>query len=378
MKKIIRILFRYVLLGLVLIGVIFIIIKIAMSKIIPAPIQIIIIIVLTFISIIAGIELISSPTLKIKLQKNRLKRIRKKYKTKEFLEICNNLINKYIRSLEIYRKQATKCLKILVILLIIELILTITIVKFFEIDSKILIILFIIPSLILVWLFEKRKRKYNEEYRKNIIKELVKAINNNMNYDYDGNGEICDKYSEANFTDEEFNMFESTDYIYGKLENNIEMQLAKLSTLNCNQSGEIINKVDTFIFAYNKINFISPCKLRIRKNSIIKHINSVDMDDEEFEKYFDVYTSSHITAMQILTNDVMEEILYFYQKYGIDFEILIKEDNIYIKFNTGDVFKPSILKRVIDNDLLWIYYNILIFTISLCYRINKSLEGIEL
>lgn len=378
MKKIIRILFRCILLGLALIGVIFIIIKIAMSKIIPAPIQIIIIIVLTFISIIAGIELISSPTLKIKLPKNRLKRIRKEDKTKEFLEICNNLINKYIRSLEIYRKQATKCLKILLILLIIELILTITIVKFFEIDSKILIILFIIPSLILVWSFEKRKRKYNEEYRKNIIKELVKAINNNMNYDYDGNGEICDKYSEANFTDEEFNMFESTDYIYGKIENNIEMQLAKLSTLNCNQSGEIINKVDTFIFAYNKINFISPCEVRIRKNSIIKHINSVDMDDEEFEKYFDVYTSSHITAMQILTHDVMEEILYFYQKYGIDFEILIKEDNIYIKFNTGDVFKPSILKRVIDNDLLWIYYNILIFTISLCYRINKSLEGIEL
>lgn len=378
MKKIIRILFRCILLGLALIGVIFIIIKIAMSKIIPAPIQIIIIIVLTFISIIAGIELISSPTLKIKLPKNRLKRIRKEDKTKEFLEICNNLINKYIRSLEIYRKQATKCLKILLILLIIELILTITIVKFFEIDSKILIILFIIPSLILVWSFEKRKRKYNEEYRKNIIKELVKAINNNMNYDYDGNGEICDKYSEANFTDEEFNMFESTDYIYGKIENNIEMQLAKLSTLNCNQSGEIINKVDTFIFAYNKINFISPCEVRIRKNSIIKHINSVDMDDEKFEKYFDVYTSSHITAMQILTHDVMEEILYFYQKYGIDFEILIKEDNIYIKFNTGDVFKPSILKRVIDNDLLWIYYNILIFTISLCYRINKSLEGIEL
>ena len=205
MKKIIRILFRCILLGLALIGVIFIIIKIAMSKIIPAPIQIIIIIVLTFISIIAGIELISSPTLKIKLPKNRLKRIRKEDKTKEFLEICNNLINKYIRSLEIYRKQATKCLKILLILLIIELILTITIVKFFEIDSKILIILFIIPSLILVWSFEKRKRKYNEEYRKNIIKELVKAINNNMNYDYDGNGEICDKYSEANFTDEEIN-----------------------------------------------------------------------------------------------------------------------------------------------------------------------------
>ena len=59
-------------------------------------------------------------------------------------------------------------------------------------------------------------------------------------------------------------------------------------------------------------------------------------------------------------------------------KINIKENSIYIKFETEDVFKPKLLKKVIDNDLLWVYYCILNFTISFSYKINKVLEGLEM
>ena len=64
------------------------------------------------------------------------------------------------------------------------------------------------------------------------------------------------------------------------------------------------------------------------------------MDSKEFEKYFDVYSNSDIITMEILTHDIMEELVQFYDKYKIKFEIVIKNYNIYIRFDTGAVFEP--------------------------------------
>ena len=83
------------------------------------------------------------------------------------------------------------------------------------------------------------------------------------------------------------------------------------------------------------------------------------MDSKEFEKYFDVYSNSDIITMEILTHYIMGELVQFYDKYKIKFEIVIKNYNIYIRFNTGAVFELNILKKSNDINTLWVYYNIL-------------------
>ena len=81
--------------------------------------------------------------------------------------------------------------------------------------------------------------------------------------------------------------------------------------------------------------------------------------------------------MQILTHDIMEELVQFYNTYKIEFEIIVKNNNIYIRFNTGVMFEPNILKKANSINTLWIYYNVLRFTINVTEKINKELKDLE-
>ncbi len=376
MRKIVRIIIRIVLTILLIVVDMFFIGKLFESNILP-ELQVGIFLFLISISILIGICLISNPGTRMNLFRRRKVKLKRKKELPEFKMICEYLMNEYGKVLEKYRKHAMKYVGLLVLFFVLILIFTIVLAKFFELRMKILILVYVIPIIILVYLFEKNKRIFYDEYKRNIIKNLVNVVDDKLNYDYDGSEQIYNLYAKANFDETEFNTFESTDYIYGQIKNDIDIQMSKITLLNCNNSGEIINVADTFVFGYNKIKFSSPCEIKIVKNKFL-YKNKVEMDSEEFEKYFDVISDSQMIAMQVLTHDVMEEIVHFYRDYGIDFKINIKENSIYIKFETGDVFKPKLLKKVIDNDLLWVYYCILNFTISFSYEINKVLEGLEM
>ena len=57
------------------------------------------------------------------------------------------------------------------------------------------------------------------------------------------------------------------------------------------------------------------------------------MDSKEFEKYFDIYSENKIVAMQILTSDIMESLIEFYNKYQLEYEIVFRNNTIYLKKN---------------------------------------------
>ena len=120
--------------------------------------------------------------------------------------------------------------------------------------------------------------------------------------------------------------------------------------------------------------------IRIKRNQIkifSSNKEKVEIDNSTFEKYFDVYSDSDILAMEILTHDVMEDLVHFYNKYKIDFEIVIKGNSIYIRFNTGVMFEPNILSQEFTSTL-WVYYSILKFIIDITIKINKLLRDVQI
>ena len=64
--------------------------------------------------------------------------------------------------------------------------------------------------------------------------------------------------------------------------------------------------------------------------------------------------------------------------YKIKFEIVLKNNNIYIRFNTGVMFEPNILKKSNDMKTLWIYYNVLKFVATVTIKINKLLKDVQI
>ena len=208
----------------------------------------------------------------------------------------------------------------------------------------------------------------------------MKYIDHNLNYNQYGGEELLNSYLDAEFEDKNFNNFATDDYIEGYNKDDIYIEMCNFSLENVNNNNEFLNLIDEGIFSNTKLNKYLPYEIRIKNNELIVESknNKVQMDNKEFEKYFSVYCNSNILAMEILTHDVMEEIINFYEKYNIKFEIVIKNNNIYVRFNTGVMFEPNIFKKSNDINTLWIYYNVLLFVTGITAIINEILADLEI
>lgn len=131
------------------------------------------------------------------------------------------------------------------------------------------------------------------------------------------------------------------------------------------------------IFAFTTSNVDIGTYILISKNKI-KTItkNLIEMDDTNFEKYFDVYSPNRNLAMQLLTSDIMESLINFYTEYNLDFEIIIRNNTVYLRFFTGPMFEP-ISENPIDKQLLFTYFCILEFILDVTKKINSTLNNLE-
>ena len=98
--------------------------------------------------------------------------------------------------------------------------------------------------------------------------------------------------------------------------------------------------------------------------------NKLNMDSSEFEKYFDVKTTNKIIAMQLLTSDVMEELIKFEDKTKMKYDIYIKNDELYLRFHSGAMFEIENLKKeILDKELIEKYFYMLNFTYNLSNKL---------
>lgn len=98
------------------------------------------------------------------------------------------------------------------------------------------------------------------------------------------------------------------------------------------------------------------------------------MDSNSFENYFDIYTENKFATMKILTHDVMEQLINFYEKYNIPFEIILKNNKLYLRFFVKDLFIPSKIGAEINSNELFESYYILQFIIDVTTKINTILN----
>ena len=319
-------------------------------------------------------------------KKNRYTKIRKTEKSNEFKELYNYIEMKHGNELEINRKKLIKSIIICIVLFTISFILYVFLRKLFDIGfnngyrrGRMLGLVFLPAGFYYIYKYKKYNEIYVNNFKNKVIKEFVEHINNKLKYYRNGGKHLYNFYLEAKFENNvKFNSFLTDDYIEGYNEDGTSIQMSNISLENVNSKGETLNVVYDGIFSVSQINNYLTKEIRIKKNEyIIKKQNKVEMDSKEFEKYFDVYSESNILAMEILTHDVMQELTEFYDTYKIKFETVIKNNNIYIKFDTGVMFEPNILKKSNDINSLWIYYNVLNFVTNLTIKINKLLKDLE-
>ena len=107
-------------------------------------------------------------------------------------------------------------------------------------------------------------------------------------------------------------------------------------------------------------------------------ISRFNRDVEIVRAFSNAYSENRVLATRVLTSEIMQMIIDFKLKNNLDFQIYIKEDIIYLSFNTGPIFEPKIFTDTINKKSLYKYYNVLKFVIDITKEINKVIKEIDI
>lgn len=254
----------------------------------------------------------------------------------------------------------------------------------------------IIPSLFFIFfvnliafvitcLFSKKQNAYKLEFKQVIIKKLIDNFYDNL--EYYPLKEMPERiYKKPNYN-EYYNEYHSEDYFEGQIKNKYYIDMAEVFTEHVETHTDSEGNTHTTrttifhgLFAKVTSEKSITSELRIVQDKVGKYNkNRLNMDSSEFEKYFDVITDNKIIAMQLLTADVMEEMIEFENKTNMRFDIVIKENEIYLRFHCGNMFEPQAIKKgIINKAQLEKYFYMLNFTYNLSNRLIELINETEI
>lgn len=195
-------------------------------------------------------------------------------------------------------------------------------------------------------------------------------------------------FKEAEF--ERYDRYHAEDLIHGTLKNNCKFAMSEVLTEDEHTDSDGNTTYSTiFSGLFAKMETPKPFNtlLYLRKDRKDKSLLNraflgklpfdklrIQLDSPEFEKIFDVYASDQIIAMQLLTADIMQDLMQFHNEMVMNYELTIKENCMYIRFWCGEMFETAKLKKFsLDRDTLYKYYRMLDFTFSLTDKMLKLL-----
>ena len=235
-------------------------------------------------------------------------------------------------------------------------------------------------AIIMISMSSKEHINYNNIYKETIIKRIM----NNFfcNLEYFPRKEMPEYiYRKANYN-EYYDEYESEDYMEAYINEKYSIQMAEILTQEekeyTDSDGEEHTRMVTkFNGLFAKIIMEKSIndELRIIQDGESFFEEKLEMDSSEFEKYFDVEASDKIKGMQILTADVMEELIAFQNNTNMEYDIFIKDNELYLRFHCGEMFETGRLKDgPLDEKLLKKYFYMLNFTYNLS---NKLIDVIN-
>lgn len=179
-----------------------------------------------------------------------------------------------------------------------------------------------------------------------VYNEVIPSIINNylkgLNYNH-YEGISSNIYREARF--ESWDRYHSDDLISGVI-NNQEFIMSEVHTENRHTDKDGHTYYTTiFHGAFAKVTLKKDfkCFLNIVNNRIklFSRDSYITIDNEAFEKIYDVFTDDKIKAMRLLTPDVTTKMIDLYNDTGIYCEIKIINNILYIRLYTGALFDFS-------------------------------------
>lgn len=250
---------------------------------------------------------------------------------------------------------------------------------------QILTVLFGIGSIYFVYDAIKKYKEYYNMYKHGIIGNMVKLMNNNLEYVIKNEEmeEILRKqYVNAEFEHEKIDTFIAEDFVSGNMMKDSYIFLSDIYVKKekDEQSQEVAKIIFNGLFATTTINknINSLIKILTEKLKFVEEKDFIKMDSSELEKYFDIYSEDQMLAVRILTPEIIEMLVNYFKDYGILFEIIIKNNFVYFRFFTENMFETRLIENPFNKKKLFLYYNSLRLILDLTEKFNENLNSLEL
>ena len=234
-------------------------------------------------------------------------------------------------------------------------------------------------------IFSKSNRKYSSLYKNIVINKLMNNFYNNL--EYFPEKEMPEYIYKGAKYNEHYDMYNSEDYMEAQINNKYSIQMAEVLTqderTHRDSDGDTHTEIVTiFVGLFAKIIMHKSIKgeLRIERNgALMFDRRRLEMDSSEFEKYFDVKTSDKILGMRLLTADIMEELIEFQNKTNMEYDVYIKNNELYLRFHSGPMFEVGKLKNgAIDKEAVRKYFYMLNFTYNLSTKLINLVNETEI
>lgn len=226
-------------------------------------------------------------------------------------------------------------------------------------------------------------KDYKKNYKIRAVSKFINLIDSNLKYTPEKEKALKEEYDDIKFDSRAYDIYKSDDYIEGEIESNVNLQLADIKT----QKIESNQRTISYRTLFSGIFGITTTNQRIEKsikicidglNNADKMENKIEMDSAKFEKRFNVYCEDRVFAMRILTAEIMELLMSFNEKYNFNFEICYKENKVYFRIFTGEMFEPLTSWNSLDIRILYLYYDVLKFILDFSKKVRKITDNIEL
>ena len=228
---------------------------------------------------------------------------------------------------------------------------------------------------------------YEKEYKNGVVADIVKSVNSGLAYSrrYENFGESpIELYTRASFDTNYFNSSKMEDFINGKLTDKLTVAIEELKLRHIIKRGKNRKSIDVFNGLFIHVQGID------KFNGIIKILNNnnkisgiskqdlteVKMDSSEFERTFNVYANDPVTAMRILTSDIMQKMVEFETRLGIHYEVVICGSEIFMRFFTTELFEPAIFNESKEKDRVRAYYEIINLITDISIELDKTIVEI--
>lgn len=296
----------------------------------------------------------------------------------DFNEVYKKIHDKYNIEMEQKRKKALlhSCILTGTIVFLIVFILLVFKVPIFIIGAVITCIT--IP----LFIYNPFIKKFEKLYKHNIIYCLVNSYDSNLKFD-ENLGISHSIYDDAEF--EHYDEFNSNDYISGNIDGIIKFELSDIRTVQVTHTKNGTTRTTIFegLFSSSNLakNLHSTIKIHTDKGFLGKFLENkqlMQMDSQDFEKLFDVYSNNKILTMRILTSDIMDFLINFKKQNKIKFEITLKNQKLYIRIHCKNMFEAEILNNSLKFETIHKYYNFLDFMCQLNKKIYNVVNEIDL